>query len=127
MNVTLSSENVRNGTSMSLTASFDPNTGSSRLDDLECGYLNPASGLILSFTKYNRVLTKLELKNSLPSAMKARLSMISSGNPMVLNISQITFVDEKRAFFCVLHYYDSLGNPFNTESKRITLDNVYCK
>ena len=128
VNVTISSQNVLNGTFINMTAIFDPTIGSPLLRDLECGYTNPGGILFTPLTLYNSFIKRIQNKVlSSNTADIARLNITSTGNPMVLEISPIIFEDEKRTFHCVLHYYDRDGNPFNLDSQKITLDNVYCE
>ena len=120
MNATISSQNIRNGTSINMTATFD--VGSNTLNNIRCGY-SPDGSVLTTLTTYNIVLKVWNLV----SAHSARLTLKSSGNPMLLNISPITFEDEKRTFYCVLQYYDGVGTLHTLNSQKTTLDNVYCK
>ena len=121
---TISSQNILNGTSVDLTATF--RLGINTLNNIRCGY-SPGGSAFTTLTSYNIVLKVFQIDPSLDSAHRSRLSLTSSGNPMLLSISPITFDDEKRKFYCVLQYYDSVGTLHNLESQKITLDNVYCK
>ena len=125
MNVIISSQNALNGTSIDLLASF--RVGNNTMDNFRCGYTNPGGSLFTSLTAYNVVLKRVHIEPTLDSADRARLTMKSSGNPMLLNISPITFEDEKRTFYCILYYYDSVGTLHTSHSQKTTLDNVYCE
>ena len=118
VDVKISSPNVLNGTSIKMTAAYDPTLGNHFFKELECGYTNPGAILFKSMILKHPALTAAE---------SARLTITSTGNPMILEISPIIFADEKRSFYCVLHYYDRDGNSFHVDSQKITLDNVYCK
>ena len=125
MNATISSQNIRNGTSIDITAAFD--VGSNTLNNIRCGYTSPGGSSITPLTTYNIILKVFQIDPSLDSAYRSRLNLTSPGNPMLLSISPVTFEDEKRTFYCVLQYYDGVGTLHTLESQKIILDNVYCK
>ena len=125
INVTLSSHNIENGTSMNLTAAFDPTVGSALLSDVSCRYIQPGGSGYIAITRYNTVQKKIMVHTSLSSSQRSRINIMSSGNPMILTISNIIFADEKTSFYCHLIYYDSLGNFLSMESDNQILENVY--
>ena len=124
VNVTISSQNILNGSSINMTAAFD--VGSNTLNNIRCGYTSPGGSALTSLTTYNIILKVFQIDSSLDSADRARLNLTSSGNPMLLNISPITFEDEKRTFYCVLQYYDGVGTLHTLNSQKTTLEHVYC-
>ena len=126
VNVTISSQNIQNGSLLTLTATCDPIVGANTFVDLICKYSDPAGGAPTDLTKYNFIKKQIIKDPSLTAYIRARVNITSPGNPMVLEISPITFDDEKRQFYCVLSYYDTDGNvqpPITSEKHR--LENVY--
>ena len=120
VNLTLSSQNIRNGSSLTLTAEFDPALGENALNDLQCGADK-------RLTEYNRFLRKITINSRLSLNDSARLSITSSGSTMSLVISPITFDDEKKTFNCILSYYDPGGTLLTMVSRQHRLENVYSK
>ena len=127
VNLTISSRNVLNGTSIKMTAAYDPTLGNRFFKELECGYTNPGGILFTSLTEYSSFNNRIETDPALTAAQSARLNITSTGNPMTLEISPIIIEDEKRTFYCRLNYYDSGGVARITESQKYHLENVYCK
>ena len=129
VNLTISSQNVKNGTSITLTAVSDPPTGTADVNNLQCGYTEPDGTGFTQLTTYNSHPSRLrvEVNTALPSSLHARLNITSARNPVILDISSITFGDEKRQFYCALQYYDASLNIFTMISQKHTLENVYSK
>ena len=128
VNVTTSSPNIQNGSSLTLTAAFDPTIGEAALISMRCEYSDPAGGAPTRLTFYNALKKQIVKEAGLSAYITARVNITSNGNPMVLVISPITFEDEKRLFYCILRYYDPDGNlqpPLRSEQYR--LENVYSK
>ena len=127
--MTLSSQNVQNGTSIRLTAVFDPPIGNANFDDLSCGYTKPDGTGFTLLAKYNSHSSRLrvEVNSALSQSLQARLNVSAATNPMMLDISSITFGDEKRQFYCTLDYFDASLNIVPLESQRDILENVYSK
>ena len=126
VNVTISSQNIQNGSLLTLTVTCDPTVGASTFSDLICTYSDPAGGAPTDLTKYNFAKKQIVKEPSLSGYNRERVNITSPVNPMVLVISPITFDDEKRLFYCVLIYYDADGNlqPAIT-SEQLRLENVY--
>ena len=125
INVTLSSHNIQNGTSMNLTAAFDPTVGSVFLSDMSCRYIKPGESGYTAITRYNTVEKRIMFHPSLSSSQRSRMNIMSSGNPMILTISNIIFTDEKTTFYCHLIFFDNLGNFQSMDSDNQILENVY--
>ena len=126
INVNISSPDIQNGSSISMTATFDPRIGNSSLKDVVCAYTQPGGGTPNTpLTTYHTGVQQITLA-PLPASESARLTIVSSGNPMVLTIAPIVFEDEKRQFFCTLDYYSGL-TIFRIRSEQHTLENVYSK
>ena len=125
INVTLSSHNIQNGTSMNLTAAFDPTVGSALLSDVSCRYIQPGESGYTTITRYNTVQKKIGFHLSPSSSQRSRMRITSSGNPMILTISNIIFADEKTTFYCHLIFFDNLGNFQSMDSNTQILENVY--
>ena len=53
VNVTISPQNIQNGSLLILTATFDPIVGANTLRDLVCKYGDPAGGAPTDLTAYN--------------------------------------------------------------------------
>ena len=124
--MTLSSQNVENGSSINITAKFDPTIGSNFLRDMLCVYTHPGGGITRLTTYDSFYSKKIVIIPSLPASELARLSIVSSVNQTVLTISPITFEDEKRQFYCAVEYYPGL--PFSAiRSEQYMLENVYSK
>ena len=127
INVTISSPDIRNGSSINLTATFDPTVGDSTLKDMVCEYTKPGGGTPNTrLTTYHTGVKQIVPSSTLTASESARLTIVSSGNPMVLTIAPIIFEDEKRQFFCTLDYYSGLP-VINIKSEQHTLENVYSK
>ena len=127
INVTISSPDIQNGSSINMTAAFDPTVGNSSLKDVIFQYTQPGGGTPNTrLTTYHIGAKQIIPALTLPASVSARLTIVSSGNPMVLTIAPITFDDEKRQFFCSLEYYIGLS-AFIIRSKQHTLENVYSK
>ena len=127
INVTISSPDIQNGSSINMTATFDPTVRSSSLSDVLCQYTQPGGGTPNTLlTKYHTGVKYIIPHADLTASESARLTIVSSGNPMVLTIAPIAFEDEKREFFCTLEYYIGLS-VFRIRSERHTLENVYSK
>ena len=126
VNVTLSSQNIQNGSSLTITAACDPIVRANTFADLVCRYSDPAGGETTDLTKYNFIKRKVIKEPSLSPYNKARVNITSPVSPISLAISPITFDDEKRLFYCILFYADTLGNiqPAIT-SEQHRLENVY--
>ena len=126
VNVSISSQNIQNGSLLTLTATCDPTVGASTFVDLRCRYSDPAGVASTDLTQYNFIKTKVIKDAGLSKYNSARLNITSPVNPMVLVISPITFDDEKKLFYCLLNYADALGNvqPAIT-SEQLRLENVY--
>jgi len=118
VNLTLSSHNVQDGSSLILTAEFDPALGESAFNDLQCGADK-------RFTKYNSSLRMITIHPDLSPSDSKRLNITASGRTMVLVISPITFGDEKTSFNCILWYNNSGGTLQSIASKQHRLENVY--
>ena len=118
--------NIQNGSAIGIEATYDPTITSIDFNDLVCEYTNPAGGGPTPLTQYNRRSRQIVL-HSLGSAESVRWKITSSGNPMVLLISPVTFNDEKRQFYCKLEYYDAASTLHVLTSKKYTLENVYSK
>ena len=125
INVTLSSRSIQNGTSMNLTAAFDPTVGSGLLSDVSCRYINPGESGYIAITKYNTRKTEIIFDAGLSSSQRSRMSITSSGNATILTISNIIFSDEKTSYYCHLAYYDSDDNLLSMNSNTQILENVY--
>ena len=126
VNVTISSQNIQNGSLLTLTATCDPIVGASTFADLRCKYSDPAGGTATILTEYNFFQKKIIKDPSLSGYSRERVNITSPFNPMVLVISPITFDDEKRQFDCVLSYADALGNVQPAiPSEQHRLENVY--
>ena len=128
VNVTISSQNIQNGSLLTLTATSDPAVRASTFNDLNCKYSDSTGGTATDLTQYNFRKTEIVKGSDLSAYDKARVNITSPGDPLVLVISPITFDDEKRLFFCVLKYYDADFNiqpPITSEQHR--LENVYSK
>ena len=108
-----------------MTAAFNPTLGDAKLNDVECGYTQPDGSGFTRITKYNSFLGKMEYYASFPVAERSRVNLTSSGNPVILTISPVTFDDEKRLFYCILISYNDDGTSQNTESQKQPLENVY--
>ena len=126
VNVTISSQNIQNGSLLMLTATFDPAVDRNTFKDLICKYSDPAGGAPTDLTAYNSFNKQIVKEASLSAYNKARVNITSPGNPMILVISPITFDDEQILFYCTLKYYDADGNlqPAIT-SELLRLENVY--
>ena len=126
VNVTISSQNIQNGSVLTLTATCDPIVGASRFVDLVCKYSDPAGGAATDLTEYYFVRKHIIKETSLSAYNRARVNITSPVNPIVLVISPITFDDENRLFYCILKHADAVGNlqPFIT-SEQHRLENVY--
>ena len=129
INVNISSQNVQNGASIRLTAVPDPAIGTANFSDLQCGYTEPDGTAFTQLTQYNaHPLRKyMEVYAGVASSLRPRLNLVSSTNPMILDISSITFGDEKRQFYCKLFYYDASLSIASLISQNHTLENVYSK
>ena len=126
VNVSISSQNIQNGSLLILKATFDPTVGANTFNDLRCKYSDPAGGTVTVLTAYNTVKKQIVKGPSLSAYNKARVNITSPGNPMILVISPITFEDEKRLFSCDLRYYDAGGNfQLDIKSEQHRLENVY--
>ena len=126
VNVTISSQNIQNGSSITLTATCDPIVRASTFADLVCKYSDPAGVAVTDLTKYSFFKREIIKDTGLSAYNKARVNITSPLNPMVLVISPITFDDEKRLFYCELRYVDTDGieqPPISSEQQR--LENVY--
>ena len=127
INVTFSSPDIQNGSSISMTATFDPTVGNSSLSDVVCQYTQPGGGPPNTrLTNYHNGANQMIPAATLTASESARLTLVSTGNPMMLTIAPITFEDEKRKFFCTLKYYVGLSAVI-IRSKQHTLENVYSK
>ena len=127
VNVTISSPDIRNGSSISMTATFDPTVGGSSFKDLICAYTQPGGGTPnTALTTYHTGVKQIIHDSSLSASDSARLTIVSPFNPMVLTIAPIAFEDEKRQFFCKLEYYIGLSAN-SIRSEKHTLENVYSK
>ena len=126
VNVTISSQNIQNGSSLTLTATCNPTVGANTFLDLICKYSDPARGTPTGLTKYNYIKRQVRKDPSMTAYNKARVNVTSTVHPIVLVISPITFDDERRLFYCVLSYGDAAGNeqPLIT-SEQHRLENVY--
>ena len=129
INVTISSQNVLNGASITLTAVSDPAPGTDYINDFQCGYTEPDGTEFTQLTTYHTHPSRLrvEVNTALPSSLQARLTISSARNPVILDITSITFADEKRQFYCVLYYYDASFNILVERSQKHTLEIVYSK
>ena len=127
IDVKISSPDIQNGTSICMTATFEPTVGNSSLRDLICQYTQPGGGApITRLTSYRPGFNLIIPAATLTASESARLTIVSPFNPMVLTIAPIAFEDEKRQFFCTLEYY--IGRPaFSIRSEQHTLENVYSK
>ena len=125
VNVTISSQNIQNGSLLTLTATCDPAVSASTFVDLVCRYSDPAGGAPTDLTKYFFIDRQIIKEPSLSAYNKARVNITSNVSPMVLIMSPITFDDEKRLFYCVLTYVDADRNPHALASKQYRLENVY--
>ena len=127
INVTISSPDIQNGSSINMTATFDPTVGDVNLKDVVCEYTQPGGGAPNTrLTSYRPGFNIIIPAATLTASESARLTIVSTGNPMVLTIAPIAFEDEKRQFFCTLEYY--IGIPaFSVRSEQHTLENVYSK
>ena len=127
INVTISSPDIQNGSSINMTAAFDPTVGDSNLKDVVCEYTKPSGGTPHTrLATYHAGVKQIIPSSSIKASESARLAIVSSGNPMVLTIAPITFKDEKRQFFCTVEYYSGLV-AISKESEKHTLENVYSK
>ena len=126
VNVTISSQNIQNGSVLTLTATCDPIVGARTFADLRCIYSGPAGVGATGLTEYNFFQKKIIQDVSLSAYNRERVNITSPVNPMVLVISPITFEDEKKLFYCILRYADAYGNvqPAIT-SEQHRLENVY--
>ena len=103
INVNISSPDIQNGSSVTMTAIFDPTVGNRSLKDVVCQYTQPGGGTPNTrLTTYHTGVKQIIPALSLAASESARLSIVSSSSPMVLTITPITFEDEKRQFFCTL-------------------------
>ena len=125
VNVTISSQNIQNGSLLTLTATCDPLVGASTFADLRCKYSNPAGRTPTDLTKYNFLQKKISKEPGLSGYKRARVNITSPRNPLVLVISPITFDDEKRVFYCIMNYYDADSNEQPVTSEQHRLENVY--
>ena len=127
INFTISSPDIQNGSSINMTAAFDPTVGDINLKDVVCEYTQPGGGTPNTrLTSYDTRFHEVGPATSLTAFESARLTIVSPFNPMVLTIAPITFKDEKRMFFCILEYYN--GRPaFSIKSEQHILENVYSK
>ena len=127
INVTISSPDIQNGSSIKMTATFDPTVGDVNLKDVVCEYTQPGGGPPNTrLTTYHTGLNQIVPSSTLTATESARLTVVLSGNPMVLTVDPIAFEDEKRQFFCTLEYYSGLPI-INIKSEQHTLENVYSK
>ena len=110
---------------MNLTAAFDPTVTSGLLSDVSCRYINPGESGYIAITKYNTRETEIIFDAGLSSSQRSRMSITSSGNPMILTISNIIFSNEKTSYYCHLAYYDSDDNLLSMDSNTLILENVY--
>ena len=126
VNVSISSQNIQNGSLLTLTATCDPTVGASTFVDLVCKYSDPVGGAPTYLTTYNFIINQIVKEPSLSTYNIARVNITSSLNPMVLVISPITFDDEKRVFYCVLRYANAAGTiQPDITSEQHRLENVY--
>ena len=127
INVTISSPDIQNGSSINMTATFDPTVGDVNLKDVVCEYTQPGGGAPNTrLTTYHTGLNQIVPSSTLTASESARLTVVLSGNPMVLTVDPIAFEDEKRQFFCTLEYYSGLPI-INIKSEQHSLENVYSK
>ena len=127
INVNISSPDIQNGSSVTMTAIFDPTVGNSSLKDVVCQYTQPGGGTPNTrLTTYHTGVKQIIPALSLAASESARLSIVSSSSPMVLTITPITFEDEKRQCFCTLEYYVGLSGK-SIRSELHTMENVYSK
>ena len=125
--MTLSSPDIQYGSPLSITATFDPSVGDPNLKDMLCEYTQPGgSSPNFRLTTYHTGARQIILATTLTPSESARLTIASSGNPMVLTIAPIAFEDEKRQFFCTVEYYVGLAASSIRSELRI-LENVYSK
>ena len=110
---------------MNLIAEFDPTIGSALLSDMSCRYIQPGHSGYTTITRYNTVQKRVMFHTSLSSSQRSRMNITSSGNPMILTISNIIFADEKTTYYCHLIYFDNLGNFQSMDSDNQILENVY--
>ena len=127
INVKISSPDIQNGSSISMTATFDPTVGNSSFKDLNCEYTKPGGGTPNTrLTTYHTGVKQIIPDSSLSASELARLTIVSPFSPMVPTITPIVLEDEKRKFFCTLEYYSGLA-AISIESEQHTLENVYSK
>ena len=127
IHVNISSPDIQNGSSISMTATFDPTVGNSSLSDVICQYTQPGGGTPNTpLTTYHIGFKQITPHADITASGSARLTIVSPFDPMVLTIVPITFEDEKRQFFCTLEYYIGLS-VFRIRSERHILENVYSK
>ena len=127
INVNISSPDIQTGSSISMTATFEPTVGNSSLKNVVCQHTQPGGGRPNTrLTTYSTRFHEIFPDASLPASESARLTIVSPFNPMVLIIAPIAFEDEKRKFFCTLEYYVG-RSAFKIRSERHTLENVYSK
>ena len=126
VNVTISRQNVQNGTSITLTAVSDPPTGTADVNSFQCGYTEPDGSGFTQLTTYHSHPSRLrvEVNTALPLSLQERLNISSARNPVILDISSITFADERRQFYCILHYYDASLNILIKTSQKHTLESI---
>ena len=126
VNVSISSQNIQNGSLLTLTATCDPIVAASTFADLRCKYSDPAGVATTDLTAYNHIKRQMIKDPSLSAYNRARVNITSRVSPMILVISPITFDDEKRLFYCEIRYTDADGNvqPAIT-SEQHRLENVY--
>ena len=126
VNVTISSQNIENGSLLTLTATCNPIVGANTFVDLRCKYSDPAGSTATDLTQYNFIKKQVIKDVGLSEYNKVRVNITSPVNPLVLVISPITFDDEKRLFYCDLRYADAAGNVQpSKESEQHRLENVY--
>ena len=127
INVNISSPDIQNGSSISITATFDPTVGNNSLKDVICEYTQPGGGTPNTrLTTYHTGVKQIIPDAFLAASESARLTIVLSRNPLLLTIAPITFEDEKRQFFCTLEYYNGPAI-INIKSEQYTLENVYSK
>ena len=125
--MTLSSQNIQNGSSLDILAKFDPAIGTSNFNNVYYSYSISGEAGSKRLTSYLISRKRIVINSALPSSEFSRLTIASSANQTVLTISPITFDDEKRVFFCSLEYIVSGSILITIRSRLHTLENVYSK
>ena len=121
IDVGLSSPYIQNGSTLRLNITLDPPAGDRNL--IQYGPLFSLSITTLTqLLVYNASINHITIAPDLASSEKARLHLISAHNPILLDISPVTFNDEGKMFLSYLQYNQS----FTFQGRAVyRLDTIY--